>query len=221
MTSRRTRARLIARLHDKGITNGRVLEVMADIDRHLFVDEALASRAYEDDALPIGHGQTISQPFIVAHMTSLLVGDALDAAPHGKLPWRVLEVGTGCGYQTAVLSGLVQTVYTIERIEPLLAAAKRRLIGQHYRNIHYKLADGSAGWPDQAPFDAIITTACAEQLPEALKAQLVIGGRLVIPVEAAGEQELRVITRVSKDEYTDEAAGAVRFVPLIAGAVEA
>lgn len=220
MTSRRTRERLISRLHDKGITNGRVLQIMSEVERHRFVDEALATRAYEDDALPIGYGQTISQPFIVAHMTSLLIGDALSPTSTERLPWRVLEVGTGCGYQTAILSRLVDRVYTIERIAPLMETAKKRLISQHYRNIHYRLADGSAGWPEAAPFDGIITTACAERPPEALKVQLAIGGRLVIPVESGARQALHVITRTDQDSFEEVAAGDVRFVPLVSGAVE-
>ncbi|MFV1997601.1 MAG: protein-L-isoaspartate(D-aspartate) O-methyltransferase [Acidiferrobacterales bacterium] len=208
MTSQRTRDRLIARLRDKGISDDRVLEVMSVVPRHLFVDEALASRAYEDDALPIGFGQTISQPYIVALMTSALLTDSV--------PRRVLEVGTGCGYQTAILASLIDDVYTVERVEPLMKSARRRLVGLRYRNIHYRLADGSLGWPQQAPFDAIITTAAAVEMPGALKEQLVEGGRLVIPVGQGGVQELRLITR-TPDGFEENLLELVNFVPLISG----
>lgn len=209
MTSQRTRDRLIARLREAGIADERVLEVMTSIPRHLFVDEALATRAYEDTALPIGHGQTISQPYIVALMTSVLLGEAP--------PQRVLEVGTGCGYQTAVLAKLVNEVYTVERLEPLMKAARRRLVGMGHRNIVYRLADGSLGWPEKAPFDAIITTAAAPELPLALREQLKEGGRLIIPV-GADSQELRLIVRTA-DGFTDELLELVNFVPLVSGKV--
>lgn len=208
MTSQRTRDRLIARLREKGIDDDRVLNVMSRVPRHLFVDEALASRVYEDDALPIGFGQTISQPYIVALMTSVLLGEVV--------PHRVLEVGTGCGYQTAVLASLVDEVYTVERIEPLLKAARRRLIGLHHHNIHFKFSDGSLGWPEQAPFDAIITTAAAAELPRALKEQLVEGGRLIIPIGEGSGQELRLITRTEKG-FDDQLLELVNFVPLVSG----
>lgn len=208
MTSQRTRDRLIARLRDKGIVDDRVLDVMSGIPRHLFVDEALASRAYEDDALPIGFGQTISQPYIVALMTSALLGESV--------PRRVLEVGTGCGYQTAILASLVDEVYTVERVEPLLKSARRRLIGLHYRNIHYKFSDGSLGWVEQAPFDAIITTAAAAELPQALKQQLVEAGRLIIPIGEGNGQELRMITR-TEEGFDDQLLELVNFVPLVSG----
>jgi protein-L-isoaspartate(D-aspartate) O-methyltransferase len=208
MTSQRTRDRLIARLREKGINDDRVLDVMSQIPRHLFVDEALASRAYEDDALPIGYNQTISQPYIVALMTSALLAESP--------PSRVLEVGTGCGYQTAVLAGLVDEVYTVERIEPLMKTARRRLIGLHYRNIHYRFSDGGLGWPEQAPFDAIVTTAAAAEIPVALKEQLVEGGRLIIPVGEGNGQELHLITR-TKDGFDDELLELVNFVPLVSG----
>jgi protein-L-isoaspartate(D-aspartate) O-methyltransferase len=209
MTSQRTRDRLIARLRESGITDERVLEVMASIPRHLFVDEALASRAYEDTALPIGHGQTISQPYIVARMTSALLGD--------EPPKRVLEIGTGCGYQTAVLARLVEEVYTVERLQPLMRNARRRLVGMRYRNVQFRFADGSLGWVERAPFDAIITTAAAPELPEALREQLTIGGRLIIPL---GEdlQELRLITR-TEEGFEDELLELVNFVPLVSGKV--
>ncbi len=208
MTSQRTRDRLIARLREKGIDDDRVLSVMAQVPRHLFIDEALASRAYEDDALPIGCGQTISQPYIVALMTSALLGDSV--------PRRVLEVGTGCGYQTAILASLVDEVYTVERIESLMSKARRRLIGMQHRNIRYQFSDGSLGWPEHAPFDAIITTAAAPEMPDALKDQLVEGGRLIIPVGARMGQELRLITRTA-DGFTDQLLELVNFVPLVSG----
>ncbi|MEE8482839.1 MAG: protein-L-isoaspartate(D-aspartate) O-methyltransferase [Acidiferrobacterales bacterium] len=209
MTSQRTRDRLIARLREKGIDDDRVLDVMSHVPRHLFIDEALASRAYEDDALPIGYGQTISQPYIVALMTSALLGKA-------QTPARVLEVGTGCGYQTAILAKLIDDIYTVERIEPLMQKARRRLIGMQHRNIHYQFSDGSLGWPEHAPFDAIITTAAAPELPDALKEQLVEGGRLIIPVGAGYGQELRLITRTA-DGYDDQLLELVNFVPLVSG----
>lgn len=209
MTSQRTRDRLIARLREKGIDDDRVLDVMSHVPRHLFIDEALASRAYEDDALPIGFGQTISQPYIVALMTSALLGKA-------QTPARVLEVGTGCGYQTAILAKLIDDIYTVERIEPLMQKARRRLIGMQHRNIHYQFSDGSLGWPEHAPFDAIITTAAAPELPDALKEQLVEGGRLIIPVGAGYGQELRLITRTA-DGYDDQLLELVNFVPLVSG----
>jgi protein-L-isoaspartate(D-aspartate) O-methyltransferase len=209
MTSQRTRDRLITRLREAGIVDERVLEVMASIPRHLFVDEALATRAYEDTALPIGHGQTISQPYIVALMTSVLLGD--------EPPLRVLEVGTGCGYQTAVLASLVKEVYTVERLEPLMKGARRRLVGMGNRNIIYRLADGSLGWPEKAPFDAIITTAAAPELPLALREQLNVGGKLIIPV-GEDTQELRLIVRTAEG-YTDELLELVNFVPLVSGKV--
>lgn len=209
MTSQRTRDRLIERLREEGIDDDRVLDVMSNVPRHLFVDEALASRAYENDALPIGLGQTISQPYIVALMTSALLGESA--------PRRVLEVGTGCGYQTAILASLVEEVYTVERIEALLNTARRRLTGLHYRNIHYKFSDGSLGWAEQAPFDAIITTAAAPELPQTLQQQLVEGGRLIIPVGAAGSvQELRLITR-TVDGFDNQLLELVNFVPLVSG----
>jgi len=208
MTSQRTRDRMISRLRGKGIDDERVLEVMSEVPRHLFVDEALSSRAYEDDALPIGYGQTISQPYSVALMTSALLGE--------PKPHRVLEVGTGCGYQTAVLASLVDEVYTVERIEPLLRTARRRLVKLRYRNIHYKFSDGSLGWGEQAPFDAIITTAAAPEMPEALKAQLTEFGRLVIPLGESNDQELRLITR-TPDGFEDKLLELVNFVPLVSG----
>lgn len=208
MTSARTRERLIVRLREAGIRNEAVLDSMARLPRHLFVDEALAHRAYEDTALPIGHGQTISQPYTVARMTELL----LEGGPR-----RVLEVGTGSGYQTAVLCALVEEVYSVERIELLLRSARRCLQEIGYRNFRLRHADGNAGWPEHAPFDAIVVTAAAPELPSVLAAQLSIGGRLVVPVGNSERQEL-LLLRKAADGVTQERIEAARFVPLIQGA---
>ena len=182
MTSQRTRDRLVTRLKDKGITNVDVLAVIRELPRHLFVDEALASRAYEDTALPIGLGQTISQPFIVARMTEVLLA--------GIPKKSVLEVGTGSGYQAAVLSRLVDRVFSVERIAPLLKQARERFYQLKFNNIKLKHSDGSWGWPENAPYDGIIVTCAAEQVPEELLKQLAPGGRLVIPVGGTGGQSL-------------------------------
>ncbi|NOY67846.1 MAG: protein-L-isoaspartate(D-aspartate) O-methyltransferase [Gammaproteobacteria bacterium] len=209
MTSQRTRERLITRLSDKGITNKQVLSVMLNTPRHLFVDEALASRAYEDDALPIGQGQTISQPYIVARMTELLLA--------GGIPGKVLEIGTGCGYQTAVLSQLVPEVYSVERIEVLLHQARKRLRSLKIKNVRFKHSDGSWGWDNNAPYDGIIVTAAPSTIPEALLKQLAVGGKLVIPVGRQDRaQELTVIHRTNTG-YEQEVIEAVTFVPLING----
>lgn len=208
MTSARTRERLVRRLADHGIRDQRVLERIRQVPRHLFVDEALASRAYEDTALPIGLGQTISQPWVVARMTEALI------AP--KLPQRVLEVGSGCGYQTAVLSGLVDDVYSVERINTLLIQTRARIRQLGLRNVKFKHSDGGWGWPDYAPFDGIIVTAAPERLPDALLGQLAPGGVLVIPVGPAGLQDLLRITRTD-DGFEQERLGAVSFVPLVGG----
>lgn len=209
MTSQRTRERLINRLSEKGITNKQVLSVMLNIPRHLFVDEALASRAYEDDALPIGQGQTISQPYIVAKMTELLLADGV--------PDKVLEIGTGCGYQTAVLSQLVPHVYSVERIEILLQQARQRLRSLKVNNVRFKHSDGSWGWENNAPYDGIIVTAAPSTVPEALLKQLAIGGKMIIPVGRQGQaQDLAVIVR-TKDGYEQEIIEAVTFVPLVNG----
>ena len=208
MTSQRTRDRLIERLRSEGITNESILEVMRTTPRHLFIDEALASRAYEDTALPIGHGQTISQPYIVARMTEVLL-----AGPPLK---RVLEVGTGCGYQTAVLAQLIEHLYTVERIAPLQEQAKQRLTQLQLRNIVFRITDGYWGWNDYAPYDGIIVTAAPEELPEELLSQLADGGRLVIPIGPAGQQRLFLIRREG-DEFHHEALDWVSFVPLVKG----
>ncbi len=208
MTSQRTRDRLIGRLQEGGITNKSVLEVIRNTPRHIFVDEALASRAYDDTALPIGHGQTISQPFVVALMTQALLRDGV--------PQRVLEIGTGSGYQAAVLAQLVKEVFTVERIEALITTARRRFQDLRLRNIRIKYSDGTLGWPDHAPYDAIVATAAPEGVPIALLEQLAIGGRLVIPVGGSGAQSLLLITR-TESGYSDELLDKVSFVPMRAG----
>lgn len=208
MTSQRTRDRLIERLRCEGISNEAVLDVIRTTPRHLFIDEALASRAYEDTALPIGHSQTISQPYIVARMTEVLL-----AGPPLK---RVLEVGTGCGYQTAVLAQLIEHVFTVERIAPLLEQAKQRLAQLQLRNIVFRITDGHWGWDDFAPYEGILVTAAPEEVPEELLLQLAEGGRLVIPVGQAGRQRLFVIRREA-DDFHHEALDWVSFVPLVKG----
>lgn len=209
MTSQRTRDRLIERLREQGIRNIEVLSVMRDLPRHVFVDEALASRAYEDTALPIGQGQTISQPFIVAKMTEILL--------EGKEKKKVLEVGTGSGYQTAVLSRLVDRVFSVERIAPLQNQARERFYQQKLNNIRLKHSDGSWGWPDNAPYDGIIVTCAPEQVPKELLNQLAPGGRLVIPVGGT-EQSLRVIDR-NGNSFEQTELDAVSFVPLLSGQI--
>jgi protein-L-isoaspartate(D-aspartate) O-methyltransferase len=208
MTSARTRDRLVQRLQEQGIHDLRVLERIRNLPRHIFVDEALASRAYEDTALPIGWGQTISQPFIVARMTAaLLAGPALE---------KVLEVGFGCGYQTAVLAPFAGKLYSIERVEPLVDRARARLKELGIRNVRFKHGDGMKGWPTQAPFDGILVAAAPLTVPEALVEQLAPGGRLVVPVGPEGQQQLLRITRRDHGLHR-EVLGAVSFVPLLAG----
>ena len=208
MTSQRTRERLTQRLRDEGIRDLRVLERLRDTPRHLFVDEALASRAYEDTALPIGNGQTISQPYIVARMTeALLEGGPLES---------VLEVGTGSGYQTAVLAPLVRRVYTVERIKVLLDQARRRFQAINIRNIVTKHTDGGLGLPEYAPFDGIIVTAAPEGIPLALVEQLRPGGRMVLPIGQRDQQALVRVTRTA-DGYEHEILEPVSFVPLLGG----
>jgi protein-L-isoaspartate(D-aspartate) O-methyltransferase len=209
MTSARTRDRLVQRLRDQGIANLAVLDRIRNVPRHIFVDEALGSRAYEDTALPIGFGQTISQPYIVARMTEALL--------QGPEPLRnVLEVGTGCGYQTAVLAPLVAKICTIERIEPLLTRAKERLKELGIRNVRFRHGDGSLGWKTQAPFDGILVAAAPLTVPEALIKQLSVGGRLLVPVGPEGEQELIRFTR-KEQRVERESLGPVAFVPLLGG----
>ncbi|MCW8944447.1 MAG: protein-L-isoaspartate(D-aspartate) O-methyltransferase [Sedimenticola sp.] len=208
MTSQRTRERLIQRLRDEGIQNQTVLEVMRNTPRHIFVDEALASRAYEDTALPIGQGQTISQPFIVARMTELL----LEAGPMET----VLEVGTGSGYQTAILSKLVKRVYSVERIQSLQLLARKRFQELQLRNIRLHHRDGGMGLPEYAPFDGILVTAAPEGIPRSLVDQLKVGGCMVLPIGNRSEQVLVRVTR-TKSGYQKELLEQVIFVPLLGG----
>jgi protein-L-isoaspartate(D-aspartate) O-methyltransferase len=210
MTSARTRDRLVQRLREQGIANLAVLDRIRNVPRHIFVDEALGSRAYEDTALPIGFGQTISQPYIVARMTEALLEG--ERGPPGK----VLEVGTGCGYQTAVLAPLVTQLHTIERIEPLLVRARERLKELGVRNVRFRHGDGSLGWKAHAPFDGILVAAAPLSVPDALLKQLKVGGRLIVPIGPEGEQELVRFTR-REPRIERESLGAVAFVPLLGG----
>jgi protein-L-isoaspartate(D-aspartate) O-methyltransferase len=208
MTSARTRDRLVQRLREQGIANLAVLERIRNVPRHIFVDEALGSRAYEDTALPIGYGQTISQPYIVARMTEALL--------QGGTAENVLEVGTGCGYQTAVLAPLVGRLYTIERIEPLLTRARERLKELGIRNVRFRHGDGTLGWSAHSPYDGILVGAAPLTVPEALIRQLKIGGRLIVPIGPEGEQELVRFTR-GEPRVERESLGPVAFVPLLGG----
>ena len=205
MTSTRTRDRLIQRLRELGIMDENVLATLNKVPRHLFMDEALASRAYEDTALPIGQGQTISQPYIVARMTELLFANGAR---------RVLEIGTGCGYQTAILCALAREVYSVERLAPLHHSARRLLQELGYLNFRLKLGDGSAGWAEYAPYDGILVTAAAADVAMGLLGQLAPGGQLVIPVGSAVHQELLSI-RLTDEGYIRERLETVNFVPLI------
>jgi protein-L-isoaspartate(D-aspartate) O-methyltransferase len=208
MTSQRTRDRLVERLREKGIRNEKVLDVIGNTPRHLFVDEALASRAYEDTALPIGYNQTISQPYIVAVMTDLVTRNN---------PAKVLEIGTGSGYQAAVLAPLVEKIYTVERIEPLATQARQRFRKLGIRNVRASYTDGTEGLPEFAPYDAIITTAAAEEIPDALLEQLSPeGGRLIIPVGSRVRQTLMLVTR-NDNIFEHEELDPVIFVPLLTG----
>lgn len=209
MTSRRTRERLVQRLREEGITDQRVLDAVGDTPRHLFIEEALATRAYEDTALPIGQGQTISQPFVVAMMTEAILRDGV--------PVKVLEVGTGSGYQAAVLARLVPEVFTVERLEGLLSQARRRFRKLRLHNVRARHGDGYKGWPEQAPFDAIVVTAAAETVPASLMEQLRVGGVLVAPVGShRGVQELVRMERTTGEPRV-ERLGGVSFVPLLPG----
>lgn len=208
MTSQRARDRLVERLKQAGISDRRVLEVIQRTPRHLFVDEALASRAYEDTALPIGLGQTISQPYVVALMTAALLRD--------RVPGKVLEIGTGSGYQAAVLAQLVQEVHTVERIEELLRQARKRFRQLGYRNIRSKHDDGNIGWREHAPFDALIVTAGGDALDAALLEQVAVGGIVIAPIGVAGQQSLIRMTR-GTEGWSKENLGAVSFVPLVRG----
>ena len=208
MTSQRARDRLIERLKAEGISDRRVLDVIARLPRHLFIEEALASRAYEDTALPIGLGQTISQPYVVARMTEALI--------EPKIPAKVLEIGTGSGYQAAVLAALCGNVYTVERIEELLRDARRKFRKLNVANIRSKHDDGKLGWPEHAPFDAIMLTAAGEYVDEALFAQLAPDGVLVAPVGPPGAQRLLRYRR-DGEKWKAEMLGQVSFVPLLGG----
>lgn len=208
MTSRRTRDRMIKRLRQLGIRNVSILEVMRNTPRHIFVEEALASRAYEDTALPIGHNQTISQPYIVARMTELLLEKGS--------PKKVLEVGTGSGYQTAVLAQLVTDLYTVERIYPLLQNAKRCLRELQLHNISFKHSDGGWGRKEHAPYDGILVTAAPPEIPTMLLEQLTVSGVMIIPVGSDNTQELQRVTR-TPEGYEVETVDKVRFVPLVSG----
>lgn len=208
MTSQGTRDRLVRRLREHGIRDESVLRAIGSTPRHEFVDEALASRAYEDTALPIGLGQTISQPWVVAKMT--------EAVLDGGSPQKVLEVGTGSGYQAAILACLVPQVFTVERIEELLKLARRRFHKLGLNNIYTRYADGHLGWPSQAPFDGIVVTAAATHIPLELIDQLRVGAVLVAPVETRRMQRLLAIRR-TEDGYEEEDLGGVIFVPLLSG----
>ena len=208
MTSQRARDRLVARLRETGIDNSEVLDVIRTLPRHLFIAEAMASRAYEDMALPIGHGQTISQPWVVARMSAALI-------EFGR-PARVLEIGTGSGYQAAVLASLVGTVFTVERIEELLRQARRRFRKLGIDNVRSKYDDGNLGWPEEAPFDGIILTAAGEGIPPGLVDQLADDGVLVAPAGPPGNQQLLRL-RKQDGTVTEEKLGAVSFVPLLGG----
>ncbi len=208
MTSQRTRDRLVETLRAEGIADATVLEILSEVPRHIFVDEALASRAYENNALPIGHGQTISQPYIVARMTEAMIA--------GQHLGKVLEIGTGCGYQAAVLSHVADSVYSIERLPALASRARERMHLLGIRNVRIREADGFDGWSAHAPYDGIIVTAAPAEIPEILKQQLAEGGRMVIPVGGRGAQRLMLVRREG-DEFLEEVLEQVRFVPMLAG----
>lgn len=208
MTSQRTRDRLADTLIEMGIKSNVVLDAIRKTPRHIFVDEALASRAYENTALPIGYSQTISQPYIVAKMTEALIKD--------KQLDNVLEVGTGCGYQTVIMAQFAKKVYTVERINGLLIKARERFQKLGLHNIRSKHADGNIGWSTNGPFDGIIVAAAPIGVPEALLEQLAINGRLIIPVGKAGAQKLLLVTRTEED-YKEEYIDSVSFVPMLGG----
>lgn len=208
MTSQGTRDRLVQTLRNEGIRDERVLRVFTQVPRHEFVDEALSSRAYENTALPIGQGQTISQPWIVARMTEAILD--------GGNPEKVLEVGTGSGYQAAILSNLVPKVFTVERIDELLKLARRRFHRLRLNNIYVRYADGHVGWPSQAPFDGIMVTAASQTVPQELLDQLAVGGLLVMPVERNGQQRLITVRR-TEDGFEESDLGGVVFVPMLSG----
>lgn len=207
MTSQRTRERLIQRLMDQGITHFEVLEAIRSVPRHLFVDEALAHRSYEDTALPIGYGQTLSQPYMVAKMSEL-------ALAHGR-PAKVLELGSGSGYQTAILAALVGEICAVERIKPLLERARKQLRMLKIRNVRLRHGDGLEGWSSEAPFDLILGAAAPEQVPAALLEQLAPGGRLILPV--GGRRQTLTIVTATQEGFVEEAIEEVNFVPMISG----
>ncbi len=209
MTSQRTRDRLVNRLSERGVVNEQVLDVIRSIPRHLFVDEAISHRAYEDTALPIGYSQTISQPYIVAQMTQCLLTNGV--------PNSILEIGTGCGYQTAVLASIFPQVYSVERIEALHKQAKHRLSDLEIYNVQLRHTDGNMGWPNQSyQFDRIIMTAACSEVPEALTQQLVNDGIMLFPFDDGNEQTLMKITKTAKG-LVSEALEKVSFVPLLPG----
>lgn len=210
MTSRRTRERLVAKLETVGVHDRRVLNAMREVPRHIFIDEALASRAYENSALPIGYGQTISQPYIVARMTELLI-------EHG-LPEKVLEVGTGSGYQTAILASLVPSVFSVERIRPLQDKARERIKELGFRNVVFRHTDGGWGWRECGPYDGILAAAAPEEIPEPLLLQLKEGGTLVMPVGPDGRQVLQRVVR-TESAFEVESFEPVSFVPFLPGRI--
>lgn len=209
MTSLRTRERMIKRLQEQGIKDARVLEAIKETPRHIFLDEALSHRAYEDSSLPIGHNQTLSQPYIVARMTEIL----LEAGPLN----RVLEIGTGSGYQSVVLAQLVEKLYSVERIRPLQEKARQRIRLLGLKNVQLKHADGGFGWPEQGPFDGILSAAAPSSIPKELLNQLAIGGRLIIPV-GDDKQELHLVTR-TEEGFDTEIIEPVKFVPMRTGTI--
>jgi protein-L-isoaspartate(D-aspartate) O-methyltransferase len=209
MTSQRTRGRMVARLRTNGIRDERVLAALGAVPRHLFVEEALASRAYEDDALPIGFGQTISHPYVVARMIEVLL--------ENKVPGRVLEVGTGCGYQAAVLAAIFPEVYSMERIQALLERARRNLLSLRLKNLRLAHGDGYAGLEQAAPFHSIIVAAAAPRVPEALARQLAAGGRMILPLSAGDDAQRLVLIERNGRGYRESELDPVRFVPMEAG----
>nr|VFK58050.1 MAG: protein-L-isoaspartate(D-aspartate) O-methyltransferase [Candidatus Kentron sp. TUN]VFK67079.1 MAG: protein-L-isoaspartate(D-aspartate) O-methyltransferase [Candidatus Kentron sp. TUN] len=209
MTSQRTRDRLIQQLRKQGITNDQVLAVLGELPRHIFVDEALAGRAYENTALPVGHGQTISQPFIVARMTEAIIAE--------PSPAKILEIGTGCGYQTAVLAKLAGQVFSVERISALSIGARERLWALGINNVHMKHGDGNEGWIENAPYDGIMVTAAPTEVPKSLLQQLAPDGRMVIPIGAErGSQKLLLISRSGR-HFDEQVLDNVAFVPMLPG----
>ena len=219
MTSVRTRKRLAERLRDRGIHNDAVLNAIVEMPRHMFVDEAMATRAYEDCALPIGEGQTISQPYVVALMTQLLLeSQSVNSDLRGPVPTKVLEIGTGSGYQAAILSTLVDQVYTVERVRTLAHRCSRKFSSMGIRNISSRYTDGYDGWASEAPFDAIIVTAAMERVPQELIDQLQTGGVLIGPVGSrSGAQQLLVHRLRETGQLQTQQIASVRFVPFLSG----